>query len=133
MPYNASKRKAALLDKAQKLIAVSVARREQGVTDAGGSVPDKGQDRPSPVGDHAIADLRHNLAQRRPRMLHRHELRKVGTSERPRIDHLLPMSVDDSDALALVEKGGFSFSCGYSYERLSSHIIQTKGLSHAKA
>jgi len=98
---------------AQKLVAIPVASGQKGVVDPRRvtfhrGVFHQGQDRPAVIGDHAVAHPRHDPAQKRPGMLHGHELRQIIAAKRPGIHNLLPVGIDHSDPLACLNEGRFA-------------------------
>ena len=60
------------------------------------------------IGDHAVAHPRHDSAQKRPGMLHGHELRQFVAAKRPGIHNLLPVGIDHPDPLASLNEGRFA-------------------------
>jgi hypothetical protein len=102
---------------AQPLIAIAVAGGHQQVVDAAGGVLKEGQDRASLVGAHDVADLGDDLQDLRAGVLHGHEFCEVLGVERPGVDDLLAMGVDDLDELALGDTRRFALAGGDGDER----------------
>ena len=95
-----------VLGAAEQAVAVVVAGRHQGVVDAGRGVLGEMQNRPPPVADQIIAGVREDAREGRADMLHGHELARVLGAERPGVDHLGTMGVDDLDRLTLAQPRG---------------------------
>jgi hypothetical protein len=55
-----------------------------------------------------MSDLRVNVPDMRPRMLHRHELAEIGGIEGPGVDDLIAVGIDHLDGLARLHFGGFA-------------------------
>jgi hypothetical protein len=95
----------------EKGIAVAVTGRDQGIVNSAGCVFGQCQDRPALVGAQDIAGPGNKVQVVGARMLIRHELAKVSTVERPGIDHLFAMSIDDGNHLPGRNKGGLATPC----------------------
>jgi hypothetical protein len=64
-----------------------------------------GQDPAPSVGEKPVADLGPQMGQRGARVLHGHELGQHAGGERPGVDDLRAVRVDDADRLAAPEMG----------------------------
>src|SRR4029077_11669793 len=60
------------------------------------------------VGAEHVAHFRHEMKTVGARVLVRHELGEVGAVERPGVDDLLAMGVDDGDGLSGCDEGGLA-------------------------
>jgi hypothetical protein len=91
---------------AEELVAMAVAGSHQSVVHPARRVLDEGEDRATPVGAHHVSNQRADPEHMRPAMLHRHELVQIFLVERPGVDDLVAMRVDDLDNLSLAYLGG---------------------------
>jgi glyoxylase-like metal-dependent hydrolase (beta-lactamase superfamily II) len=92
-----------VLLRAELLVPIDVAGRDQGVVDARRRVLDQRDDRAAPVRHHGVADDRRELVDGDAAVLHRHELLDVAGVERPVVDDLRAVRVDHLVALALAD------------------------------
>ena len=84
-------------DETQLPVALGVTAGHERVVDAGAGVPDDCQQRPPRAADQRIADARHEPTDGRAGVLHGQVLRQVRRAERPEVDHLCSVRVDDVD------------------------------------
>lgn len=91
---------------AQFLVDGRIAGAEQGVVAAWGSVFDHGQHGAAQIADQGHAGVEENLAVDRAGMFQRDALARVGEVDRPGVDYLVAVQVDDADGLTLAELYG---------------------------
>ena len=92
---------------------MTIAGCDQRVVYATGRVLNEGEDGPPTIGAKDVTDLWHKPKGMRTGVLHRHELTQVIAIERPSVDHLLAVGVNDQYVLPARYVRRLALSCRY--------------------
>src|SRR6516165_9974091 len=98
---------------AQEGVTMTIAGCDQRVVYATGRVLNEGEDGPPTIGAKDVTDLWHKPKGMRTGVLHRHELTQVIAIERPSVDHLLAVGVNDQYVLPARYVRRLALSCRY--------------------